>query len=171
MRFFFIIKWIESGSKMTDQQVQLLVEKLSLQFFQKPFLHKAYFNTRLRTTGGRYLLQSHNIELNKKSYDMFGLDELKGIILHELCHYHLHIEGKGYKHRDADFRELLKKVGAPRFCSIIEQKTNKRKNSTIHIYECIRCNQQYVRKRRMDVAKYSCGKCYGQLRKINEMKN
>lgn len=156
---------------MTNQEVQLLVEKLSMEYFEKPFVHKAYFNDRLRTTGGRYLLQSHNIELNKKSYELFGLDELKGIILHELCHYHLHIEGEGYKHRDRDFRELLNKVGAPRFCSTIKQSSNRRKSNIIHIYECIKCNQQYVRKRRMDVNKFSCGLCYGQLRKIKEIKN
>ena len=39
------------------------------------------------------------------------MEELIGIIKHELCHYHLHLEGKGYQHRDKDFKELLKKVG------------------------------------------------------------
>lgn len=147
---------------MTDQELQLLVEELSQQSFGQPFLHKAYFNNRLRTTGGRYLLQSHNIEFNKKSYETFGIEELRGIILHELCHYHLHIRGMGYKHRDADFRTLLKKVGAPRFCSTIEE--NKRKQSTKrYIYECQQCKLKYSRKRRMDTRKYRCGKCRGQL--------
>lgn len=151
---------------MSDQQLQQLVEQLSLEYFDRPFLHRAYFNSRLRTTGGRYLLASHNIEFNKKSYEIFGLEELRGIILHELCHYHLHLQGKGYKHRDRDFRELLKKVGAPRFCSRIEEK--KRRSTRIHIYECIKCRQQYLRKRRMDTLKYRCGKCYGNLKKVKE---
>ncbi|RHW34881.1 SprT family protein [Lysinibacillus yapensis] len=147
---------------MTDQQLQLLVEELSQQYFGQPFLHKAYFNNRLRTTGGRYLLRSHNIEFNKKSYEIFGIGELRGIILHELCHYHLHIRGMGYKHRDADFRALLKKVGAPRFCSTIEE--NKRQtNAKQYIYECKQCKQRYPRKRRMNLQKYRCGKCRGQL--------
>ena len=106
---------------MTDEQAQKLVEELSIRYFNRPFLHKVYFNSRLKSTGGRYLLSSHDIELNKKLYDHFGMDELKGIILHELCHYHLHLLGMGYKHRDADFRNLLKRVGAPRFCSQIEK--------------------------------------------------
>ena len=38
------------------------------------------------------------------------MDELISIIKHELCHYHLHQEGKGYKHRDQDFKDLLKKL-------------------------------------------------------------
>lgn len=62
---------------MTDEQAQKLVEQLSNEFFDRPFIHKAYFNSRLKTTGGRYMLNSHNIELNKKLYDQFGLEELR----------------------------------------------------------------------------------------------
>lgn len=152
---------------MTDLELQKLVEELSLKYFNKPFIHIATFNSRLRTTGGRYLLQSHNIEINRKSLEKFGMKELKGIILHELCHYHLHLEGKGYKHRDQDFRTLLKAVGAPRYCSTLEVK----RQTTLHIYECKKCKQQYRRKRRINLSKYSCGKCYGKLRYVESKKN
>lgn len=146
---------------MTDADVQQLVEQLSLQHFEKPFTHQAYFNPRLRTTGGRYLLASHNIELNKKSYERYGQAELVGIILHELCHYHLHIEGKGYQHRDTDFKRLLVKVGAPRFCSVIEQKASRSKS--VYTYRCSSCDFMYKRYRKMDVSKYVCSKCGGSL--------
>ncbi|MBD8038273.1 SprT family protein [Solibacillus sp. A46] len=149
---------------MTDEQLQELVEQLSNEYFNRPFVHKAYFNSRLKTTGGRYLLSSHNIELNKKLYDHFGLQELKGIILHELCHYHLHILGMGYKHRDADFRNLLKKVGAPRFCSTIEQPTKQLKKKVVHMYSCVSCGQIYRRKKKMDVKRYSCSICQGKIK-------
>ena len=33
---------------MTDQALQTLVEKISIVFFQKPFLHQATFNRRLK---------------------------------------------------------------------------------------------------------------------------
>ena len=112
---------------MDEQEIQRLVEEVSLQYFEVPFLHKAVFNNRLRTTGGRYLLKSHNIELNYRYYEVYGEEELVGIIKHELCHYHLHIAGRGYKHRDRDFRELLKKVDAPRFCKqMINEEKEKR---------------------------------------------
>lgn len=150
---------------MTDTEVQKLVEQLSVSHFALPFMHNAYFNSRLKTTGGRYLLRTHDIELNRKLYNHFGIDELKGIILHELCHYHLHIRGMGYKHRDADFRALLKKVGAPRFCSTIEETHVKRK-ITLHIYQCESCAQCYNRKRRMDISKYRCGKCGCNIRYV-----
>lgn len=151
------------GRKVTDQEVQHLVEQLSLSHFNEPFIHQAYFNPRLKTTGGRYLLRSHNIELNRKLYEHFGIEELRGIILHELCHYHLHIKGLGYKHRDADFRSLLKKVGAPRFCSSVKVEQQKRKVQLIHQYHCTICGQLYERKRKMDVSKYCCSKCQGKI--------
>lgn len=178
--FYFIDKEIKSvrtrsknmiyisngGELVTDEEVQLLVEELSEQYFDVPFLHKAYFNNRLRKTGGRYLLRTHHIELNKKLYNHFGVEELRGIILHELCHYHLHIRGMGYKHRDHDFRTLLKKVGAPRFCSSIEETIIEKMPKPIYLYGCVSCQQLYKRKRRMNVSKYRCSKCSGEIRYI-----
>lgn len=151
---------------MTDEQLQQLVEDMSLQSFGLPFLHRAYFNARLKTTGGRYMLASHNIEFNKKLYDHFGIDELRGIVLHELCHYHLHLRGMGYQHRDQDFRLLMKKVGAPRFCSSLpkEQAANRRRAQKLHLYRCVNCTLIYRRKRKMDVRKYCCSKCGGAIR-------
>lgn len=117
---------------MTDQELQLLVEELSNTHFKIPFMHKASFNPRLRTTGGRYLLNSHNIEINRKYLDELGMEELIGIIKHELCHYHLHINKKGYQHKDADFKNLLRKVGGPVFvlpCRRKKRKTNQSEHS------------------------------------------
>lgn len=154
---------------MTDEQIQRLVEKLSLDQFGLAFTHRAYFNSRLKSTGGRYLLGSHNIEFNKKLYDHFGMSELEGIVLHELCHYHLHLQGKGYQHRDRDFRELMKKVGAPRFCSSLpkeESKSTKPKQVKVHTYKCVNCHLIYRRKRKMNVTKYCCSKCRGAIRWI-----
>ncbi|MEL5940976.1 SprT family protein, partial [Tetragenococcus halophilus] len=46
---------------MTEDELQLLVEKISIQFFNKPFLHQAFFNQRLQTTGGRYHASDHHL--------------------------------------------------------------------------------------------------------------
>ncbi len=80
---------------MTEQQLQALVEELSLRYFKRPFIHRAYFNRRLKTTGGRYLLMSHDIEINEKMLTKHGKAILIGTIKHELCHYHLHLTGQG----------------------------------------------------------------------------
>lgn len=49
---------------MTDQELQRLIERISIEAFQVPFRHTASFNSRLRSTGGRYMLETHNIEIN-----------------------------------------------------------------------------------------------------------
>lgn len=147
---------------LNNKELQDLVEKVSLQFFGKPFKHCAIFNPKLRTTGGRYLLGTHNIEINRKYYDEFGEGELVGIIKHELCHYHLHLEGRGYQHRDKDFKQLLMKVNAPRFCSPL-QSERKKKPQVFHVYVCENCNTIFKRKKRIDVSRYVCGKCRGRL--------
>lgn len=154
-------------TKMEDQQLQALVEGVSLKFFKKPFKHRASFNNRLRTTGGRYLLKSHNIEINRKYLEQLGQTELLGIIKHELCHYHLHIEGKGYQHRDADFRKLLKEVGAPRFCNTLPDKPLAKRSYKTLFYKCSKCSQLYKRKRTINVTRYVCGKCRGKLIKLD----
>jgi SprT-like protein len=156
--------------KVDNQELQNIVEKISLELFGKPFKHKAVFNTKLRTTGGRYLLGTHNIEINRKYLDQLGKGELFGIIKHELCHYHLHLEGRGYQHRDADFKLLLKKTGAPRFCNRLPEKTKKRTLKKLLIYECANCRLQYRRKKSINTDRYVCGKCRGKLKKIKEIK-
>ena len=150
---------------MTDAELQQLVTRISETVFNKPFVHEAYFNSRLKTTGGRYMLQTHHIQINPKSLEFHGTEELEGIIRHELCHYHLHIEGKGYKHRDKDFKELLKMTKSPRFCANLGS-AKRRKNVTQHIYGCVLCGLLYRRKIRLNTLKYRCGKCSGQLIKI-----
>ncbi|MBA2876364.1 SprT family protein [Thermaerobacillus caldiproteolyticus] len=147
---------------MEQNDLQQLVEKISLQFFGKPFQHQALFNSRLRTTGGRYLLRSHNIEINPKYYEAFGEEELVSIIKHELCHYHLHLEGKGYRHRDQDFRILLQQVQAPRYCRPLPHQMKKTANK-FYVYICSNCGLEYRRKRRVNTSKYVCGKCTGRL--------
>ncbi|WP_042357641.1 SprT family protein [Bacillus rubiinfantis] len=154
---------------MTDSELQVLVEKISMESFGKPFKHKAIFNPRLKTTGGRYLLGTHNIDINKKYLDQLGENELIGIIKHELCHYHLHLEGKGHQHRDSAFKQLLKAVGAPRHCSQLPESAAKRTVKKVILYQCTNCRQSYQRRRKINTAKYVCGVCRGKLRIVNEV--
>jgi SprT-like protein len=146
---------------MTEQDLQRLVETISLQFFAKPFRHRARFNRRLRTTGGRYLLRTHDIELNPRHLEEHGQAELISIIKHELCHYHLHLEKRGYKHSDRDFKELLKQVGGSRYC----RQVGPGRASLPFRYElvCRECGMSYKRKRKMNPARYRCGRCRGRL--------
>ncbi len=145
-----------------DKALHNLVNELSVEYFHKPFLHEVRFNHRLRTTGGRYIPAKKVIELNPKYVEEMDKWEFIGIIKHELVHYHLHIEGKGYKHGDAEFKALLKATGSPRRCSPLPSSENSYK----HKYVCNNCKHVYRRKRRIDVSKYRCGKCKGRLSSV-----
>lgn len=145
---------------MTDLDLQQLVQTISEETFHKPFRHRAYFNKRLRTTGGRYMLQTGHIEMNPLVYEKYGMEEMIGVIKHELCHYHLHQEGKGYRHGDQDFKQLLAATNSPRYCRPLQER---RKSGKRFVYECTACHQQYERKRRMDTKKYRCGLCRNEI--------
>lgn len=147
---------------MRDEDLQQWVEKLSEEYFQRPFLHQAKFNARLRSTGGRYFTTNHNIEISRLQYETHGPDEVERIIKHELCHYHLHLMKRGYRHRDQDFKNLLKSVGGSRFCQAlpIPRKTVPYK----YRLECVNCKTEYYRKRKMNPRRYACGKCGGKLK-------
>lgn len=146
---------------MDDRALQSLVEQISQQYFSRPFLHQARFNGRLRTTGGRYLLASHDIEINPKQLEAYGEEEMIKIIKHELCHYHLHLLGKGYRHRDQDFKQLLAQVGGSRYC---QQVYPPKKQAYRYKLICLECGMEYLRKKKMNTKRYRCGKCQGRLK-------
>lgn len=147
---------------MDDQALQKWVEEVSLSAFGLPFRHKAAFNARLKATGGRYFTKSHHIEISPHQLAVHGRAETEAIIKHELCHYHLHLQGRGYKHRDADFKELLVRVGATRHCRPLPGAA--RTLPVRYMLICRDCGQSYPRKRRTDPRKYACGRCRGKLK-------
>lgn len=149
---------------MNQETLQAYVEKISLEFFQKPFLHQAFINTRLRTTGGRYHVATHNLDFNIKIYEEHGEAAFSGIVKHELCHYHLHLAGKGYKHRDRDFKKLLKKVGGLRYTPSLRENTEAIK---IWEYQCTGCGETIYRKRRFNVNRYICSKCASKFKLVD----
>lgn len=142
---------------MTNQELQVLVEKISQEFFRRPFCHRATFNKRLKTTGGRYHLNSHDLDFNQLVFQKYGEEELIKIIKHELCHYHLHIAGRGYQHKDREFKQLLKQTGGSRFTPPLAVKTYR-------VYRCLKCQQEVIRRRKLDTKKYVCGRCQGELK-------
>ena len=154
----------EMSIHTSNEELQRWIEQISIRDFGKPFRHQARWNARLSTTGGRYLLRSHHIEINPKQLEENGAEEVEKIIKHELCHYHLHLEGKGYQHRDADFKQLLAQVGGSRFCKGMDGLKRKRTEPYRYRLICQACGQLYMRKRKVDIRKYSCGICRGKLK-------
>ncbi|MRH43613.1 SprT family protein [Aquibacillus halophilus] len=147
---------------ITQVELESLVNRLSMRYFNKPYIDDVSFNPRLRTTGGRYIPSKRKIELNPKYLEELGEVEFQGIIKHELCHYHLHIEGKGFNHRDQEFKQLLKQTESPRHC----QPLPSMKKSIKYRYICSQCGQVYNRMRIINVKKYRCGRCKGSLKQL-----
>lgn len=149
---------------MTNTKLQRLVEQISIKFFAKSFNHHAYFNSRLRTTGGRYHLDSHDIDINPKMDNDPTHQVLIGIVKHELCHYHLHMAGFSAKHNTPEFKRLLLAVGGSRYAPRLGNRVTSRFS---YLYRCDQCGLEYHRKRKINVSKYVCGRCHGKLRLIN----
>ena len=140
---------------MNEHELQQLTMEISRTSFHREFTHKITYNRRLRSSGGRYLLKTGNIEINPLVEQELGLEALIGVIKHELCHYHLHQTGGGYRHRDSDFKRLLHQVGGSRFVERMKEPN--------FIYECTACHHRYPRMRKMNTNRYVCGKCRGKL--------
>ena len=144
--------------KLTDY-----VKQVSLEDFSRPFIHHVQWNRRLRSTGGRFFLLFGHLDFNPKVYQELGLDVFRKIVRHELCHYHLYFQGKGYKHVDRDFKDLLAKVEGLRYAPKMQGQKEK-----YYLYQCQSCGHIYRRKRRVNTRKFRCGLCRGKLIFLNQ---
>jgi len=109
-------------------------------------------------------MKSHNIEINPQQLITYGREETERIIKHELCHYHLHLARRGYKHRDADFKNLLAQVGGSRYCQTLPGAKARKPQPYRYKLVCMACPEEYLRKRKVDPKRYRCGKCAGKLK-------
>lgn len=152
------------SDNLTEEELQKLVEEVSLKYFGKQFKHQVKINRRMTTTGGRYHLDDHHIEINAHFLVPQYYQELVDIIKHELTHYHLHLSHRGYRHRDLDFKVLLNKVGGSRYAPDIGLRRKRRAN---YLYVCTVCGQKYWRVRRLNIRRYVCGHCKGKLKMVD----
>jgi SprT-like protein len=149
---------------LSDRQLQAYVEEVSQSDFGWPFTHKAFWNSRLRTTGGRFFPKDGHLDFNPK---FASHPDFRKIVRHELVHYHLYKQGRGFKHEDQDFKRLLAQVDGLRFAPRLEPP---KVSLPKYIYTCSNCGAQYPRKRRMDTRRYVCSKCHGRLVLTHERK-
>lgn len=148
---------------METSELQKLVEAVSMNHFDRPFKHQAAFNKRLRTTGGRYHMGSHDLDFNPHVLDKAGLETFIGVVKHELCHYHLHLSGEGYRHKDQAFKNLLKQVDGLRYTPSLKDPDEPKK---FWQYRCRKCGSVAHRQRRFNTSKFVCAKCKGRFEMI-----
>ena len=148
--------WMKRIGTPEQLALQKQVEQVSLSAFGLPFKHQAVFNARLQTTGGRYHLSDHHLDFNPKMADR---DDFEQVINHELCHYHLHLAKRGYRHVDQDFKILLKRVGGSRYAPDVGAR---RQVAKPYHYVCEN-GHPFDRVRAVNVSRYRCGRCRGRL--------
>ena len=149
----------KTSLSFSPELTQLAVH-LSQDCFGKPFRHQVFLNPRLKTTGGRYCLQDHHLEINPRFLTPGRHEILIGILKHELTHYQLDLAGQDYRHQSRAFKLLLKKVSGLRYTPDIGLRQVRRRP---YGYECQRCGRIYWRTRRIDRQRFVCGFCHGHL--------
>ncbi|WP_127849525.1 SprT family protein [Lacticaseibacillus hulanensis] len=147
---------------MTNQELQARVETISMKYFGRPFVNVASFNGRLRRAAGRFLPATQNLDFSSKLFAQYDEATQNQIIKHELTHYHLYRQHRGYQHRDADFKALLRQVGGTRYAP-----TPRVAEATRYvIYQCRSCATLYPRKRHLNTKRYVCSRCHGKLQEV-----
>lgn len=146
---------------MTNQELTEYVRQISLKSFGWKFKHTAQWNSRLRTTGGRFFPKDCHLDFNPK---LEKHEDFEKIVLHELVHYHLFLQKRGYKHGNQEFKNLLAAVGGLRYAPTIERNYK-------YFYLCKSCGAEFPRTRKVNIDNYRCGKCNGKLVQLITSKN
>jgi SprT-like protein len=136
----------------TEMDLQSLAESLSIELFSRPYLGAVRLNPRLRTSAGRFLGAGKIIEINPAYIDAHKQKGLIDTLKHELIHYHFPQAGHG-----PVFRREAERIGCSRFCLPLAGSVPTRR------YVCESCGHIYLRRRRIDIKRYLCGKCKGKL--------
>lgn len=140
----------------------MYVKQVSIEDFGWDFHHVARWNRRLKSTGGRFFPADGHLDFNPKHYEVYGEAIFRKIVRHELCHYHLYFQKRGYRHGDREFKELLRQVDGLRYAPHLPQQ------GVEYRYRCRQCGYDFLRKRRLNLSRYRCGKCLGELAVENQ---
>lgn len=135
-------------------KIQQLANKLSQHFWQADCAIPVVWNGRLTRSMGRFIFKIDGskripikIELSKYSSQFIDRDIFVAVLLHELCHYHLFVQGKPFEDRHPVFEKELQRVGAISTNRVqIPQKAYK-------LY-CSACNAYLGTRKRLNVRRY-----------------
>lgn len=124
-------------------------------------------NNRLRSTLGRYVMDSHGapirIELSGNILTYGTKETIIGVLKHECIHYAYHVQGKNMQDGNPDFELALKHFNAP--------STETLKVGKYYVYECEQCKKIGESRLKRLVARpsnYRTSCCRAQLRIIGE---
>ncbi len=157
----------KSYMAVADMELQLLYAEFNRLYFNNELPHgvPVYWNSRLVKTGGRAFrlqfkpnpktgmtgtkkIQEIQIASNRKK---MGMDDVKGVLLHEMVHIKHPGEGHGYVFK-AELARLNRTYGlnVTRFCESA--------NEAPYVYHCPQCGKEFGYTRKIKTTRY-CRAC------------
>lgn len=142
-----------------------LANTLSQRFWQKNCPIPVVWNGRLSKAMGRFLF-SHKgkkhlplrIEMSKHAAQFLTEDLFNAVLLHELCHYHLFIQGQPCDDHHPVFEKELRRVGA------ISTNTVQIPQKGFQLF-CSQCAKSIGTRTRINTARYLSRCCKAKIAK------
>lgn len=149
--------------KVDQEKLEVLANKLSLHFWNKPCDIPVRWNGRLTKAMGRFIFSTQRktrspirIELSKHAVRFINHEIFIAVLLHELCHYHLFLAGKPFEDGHPAFEQELRRVGA------ISTNTVQLPQRGYHLY-CDKCKAYLGTRKRMNTMRYLSGCCKAKI--------
>lgn len=148
------------------EKLAQLARTLSLKHWNKDCLIPVEWNGRLTASMGRFAYKVRGkeripikIEMSKHAAKFLDQETLSKVLLHELCHYHLFIQGRPFADHHPQFEKELERVGAistntvqvPQkgyelSCSRCQKVVGKRRRINTKLYKSICCEAPLIKK-------------------------
>ncbi|GAA0357958.1 SprT-like domain-containing protein [Bacillus horti] len=148
-----------------SEKLEDLSQKLSLHFWGKRCDIPVLWNGRLTKSMGRFMFSSRGrtrtalrIELSKHAVRFIPPEIFIAVLLHELCHYHLFIQGQPFEDGHPVFEEELRRVGA------ISTNVVQLPQKGFELY-CSKCHERLGSRKRMNTKHYLSACCKAQILK------
>lgn len=136
----------------TTQELGTWAADLATSHFGRPFSGHVVWAPRLRYRAGDFAPTTATIRLSLPYFKRYGPAEARGILLHELCHWWLSVQGIRHREDSPLFQDLLRKHGAP----ARGRPMPRRRARSTYEYCCPACGALYLYRRRVN---YACGRC------------
>lgn len=142
-----------------------LANTLSQRFWQKDCSIPVAWNGRLSKAMGRFLFSPQGkknlpirIEMSKRAAHFLTSDLFSAVLLHELCHYHLFIQGQPCDDHHPVFEKELRRVGA------ISTNTVQIPQKGFQLF-CSQCEKSIGTRKRINTARYLSACCTAKIMK------
>lgn len=147
------------------ERLQALANKLSLHFWNESISVPVVWNGRLTRSMGRFVYRVQGkhrepvkIEMSKYAAQFINREIFIAVLLHEMCHYHLFVQGKSFLDHHPVFEQELRRVGAISTNTV-------RLPSKIYKLVCKKCQRELGHMKRFNPDRYISPCCKSEIHK------